>query len=102
MDLIEQAGLAQRGRTLKSRWDRVGRELASLVADQRRVEELGPGARRLLQAGRRALGELRAGVRDVERRAPGPARASLSDLSALLEETERLLQDVEGRLPPEG
>lgn len=100
VDLIERAGLAQRGRTLKSRWDRLGRELAGLVTDERRVEELGEGVPRILQSGRRALSELKAGVRAAEAGAPPASRGTLRDLRALLEETEQLLHDLEGRLPP--
>lgn len=98
MDFIERAALAQRARGLKSRWDRVGRELGTLLSDERQLEALGPGARRIFQSGRRALGELKAGVQQAEAGAAPSIRGTLRDVRALLEETERLLGDLEDRL----
>lgn len=98
VDFIERAALAQRARGLKSRWDRVGRELGTLLSDERQLEALGPGARRIFQSGRRALGELKAGVQQAEAGAAPSIRGTLRDVRALLEETERLLGDLEDRL----
>ena len=98
MDFFERAALAGRARELKSRWDRLGRELGTLLADEPQLEALGPGARRLFQSGRRALGELAAGVRQTEASAPPALRGTLRDLRALLEDTDRLLGDLEARL----
>ena len=67
VDFFERAALAGRARELKGRWDRLGREMGTLLADERQLEALGPGARRLFQSGRRALGELAAGVRPKRR-----------------------------------
>lgn len=98
MDILDRAALAQRARALKSRWDRIGRELGSLLSDERQLDALGPGARRVFQAGRRALGELKAGVQQAESAATPSLRGTLRDVRALLEDTEQLLIELEDRL----